>query len=74
MARIKINDLSTDVLISKEEMKRVFGGLTLGTTTTFLTPTLSTIEPDPWENITDSSLSVNMDPIGTRLLKINSGF
>lgn len=27
MARIKINDLPQDVKISKEEMKKVFGGM-----------------------------------------------
>ena len=71
MARIKIKDLRSDVMISKEEMKRVFGGITFGKTMTSQTPNFSVLEPDPWENITDSSLSVNMDPIGTRLLKIN---
>lgn len=28
MSRIKLNDLQQDVQISKEEMKRVFGGMT----------------------------------------------
>jgi len=49
MARIKINDLSTDVVISKEEMKKVFGGLYFGTMST-IAPTLSIsiVRPNPY--------------------------
>jgi len=44
MARIKINDLAKDVMISQDEMKKVFGGLISTFSTQIQAPTLSTYQ------------------------------
>jgi len=73
MARIKINDLRSDVMISKEEMKMVFGGATNEDLTNYLGFNSATtiISSLSWgamtEDPTEGGLIINS--IGTRLGK-----
>jgi len=72
MARIQINDLPYDIKISKEEMKKVFGGATNEDLTRFgnlpWAGVSKTIEPDPWTGkITSPDYTMST---GTQILKI----